>query len=64
VHSHGASTTPSFAIVLDVFGELSPSEAAKIPVLMLVNLTAWGNEFLKNNALTEKKKPALSSRFI
>jgi hypothetical protein len=52
VHSHGASTSAGFAIVLDVFGELSPSEVANIPVLMLVNLTVWGNEFPKNNALT------------
>jgi len=46
-HSHGASASPSFVIVLDVFGELSPSEAASIPVLMLVNFTAWRNEFMK-----------------
>jgi hypothetical protein len=55
VHCHGASTNPGFAIVLEVFDELSPSEAANILVLMLVNLTARGNELLKNNALTEKK---------
>jgi hypothetical protein len=67
MHSRGASTSAGFAIVLDVFGELSPSEVANIPVLMLVNLAAWGNEFLKNNVLTEKTiyiyiLPALSSR--
>ena len=34
------------------FRRISPSEVANISVLMLVNLTAWENEFLKNNALT------------
>jgi hypothetical protein len=45
VHCHGAST--SFAIFLDVSDELSPSGAANILVLMLVNLMVWGNKFLK-----------------
>jgi hypothetical protein len=56
VRCHGASTSPGFAIVLDVFDELSTAQAAYILVVMLVNLTAWGNEFLKSNAFTEKNK--------
>jgi len=43
----GTSTSAGYTIILDVFGELSPSGFAIIPVLMLANLTVWGNEFLK-----------------